>query len=131
MWVQASMRRSDSVLLVLTCCVACAETPSLASRPSPAPPGASPETRAPEQSTLPALARSAPPKAPVRILAPLDGAVLDAAAAKSLVIRVQGPTGAPTRSLELSLDGARPRPVAATTLGVSELLEPGAALATG
>ena len=125
------MRRSDSVLLVLTCCVACAETPSLASRPSPRPAGESAETRARVEPSLPALARSARPTSPVRILAPLALSTFDTAAAKSLVIRVQGPSGVPSPRLELSLDGARPRPVVATTLGVSELLEPGAALANG
>jgi len=82
---------------------------------------------------LPRLARSAGPPSPVRILAPRGGAVLDAAASKVLVVRVQGPSGAssPQPSLELSLDGARPRPVTATTLGISELLEPGVTLANG
>jgi len=115
----------------LTWCVACAEAPPLASGPSPARPFAPPEPRASAQPSLPALARSAGPPSPVRILVPRDGAVLDAAAWKSLVIQVQGPAVAPSPRLELSLDGARPRPVTATTLGISELLEPGAALANG
>jgi hypothetical protein len=69
----------------------------------------------------------------VRILAPQGGAVLDAAASKTLLVRVQGPSGGSSSqpALELSLDGARPRPVTATTLGISELLEPGVTLANG
>ena len=127
------MRRSKNVLFTLTWCVACAEAPSFAGRPSPALPSTPPDTRTSQHPALPALARSAAPASPVKILAPLDGTVVNAATAKSLVVRVEGPTGAATSSprLELSLDGERPRPVSGGALAISELLEPGATLANG
>lgn len=130
MWVRASMRRSYGVLLVFVWCAACAEAPTLASRP---PPATAEEKSAPEPASLPVLARSSRPLSPVRILAPLDGSVVDAGTSSGIVIRVQGSSGTPSpnETLVLSLDGARPRPVGGTALGIAELLEPGMTLANG
>jgi hypothetical protein len=67
----------------------------------------------------------------VRILRPENGAELEPARASELVVGVHAPVGDPKHGLELSLDGARPRPVHGTSAPIATLLEPGAVLAPG
>ena len=115
-------------------CAACSEGAKLAERGRAVAPNArSAESRVSALPELTALARSARPKEPVRILEPLDGAEIDGARANGLVVRVHAPVGSenPKVSVELSLDGARPRPITGTTANLAELLDAGASLAPG
>jgi hypothetical protein len=117
-------------LLAVLACSACTENAQHAERPRAPSPAPVSIAQAPELSSLARVARSGRPSEPVRILAPVAGAELDPATASSLVVEVAGPRDA-VASLVLSLDGARPRPVAPGTLAAARLLGPGAALAVG
>jgi hypothetical protein len=114
-------------------CAACSEGAKLAERGRAAAPNArSVESSVSALPELTALARSARPKEPVRILEPLDGAEIDGARANGLVVRVHAPvTENPKASVELSLDGARPRPITGTTANLADLLDVGASLGPG
>jgi len=119
------MRRSHGILFTFLSCAGCSESASLAERPRAAAPAPANAGEA-ELPPLPVLARTGRPPEPVRILEPPDGAELDVASARSLSVRVRGPS-----SLQLSLDGARPRPVVSDTLRIADLLDDSETLAAG
>jgi hypothetical protein len=122
------MRRSDGVWLTILSCAACSESASRVETRPPAVASPAPVSREAEPPRLEALARAGT-TAEVRILAPEEGALVDAAVARSLAIRVSGPGDGAT--LVLSLDGARPRPVSAGAVALAGLLAPGAVLEPG
>ncbi|HEX6766120.1 MAG TPA: hypothetical protein VF103_11595 [Polyangiaceae bacterium] len=134
------MRRSHGVFLACAACAGCGERASLVER-GPAATPAPVRDRVSELPLLPTVARTGRPPERARILEPLEGAELDADAARELSVRVEGARGDPSvvapggepakMSLLLSLDGARPRPVELGTLGIRTLLDPGGELAAG
>jgi hypothetical protein len=68
----------------------------------------------------------------VWIFRPENGVEIEPARASELVVEVHAPAGDdPKPSLELSLDGARPRPVNGTISPIANLLDPGAVLGPG